>query len=65
MENPRITKKYYDGSNYLIYKCENLRSLAADGDTDWEVTKYTWTSTTLTSKQVATGSVTGRASLGW
>jgi hypothetical protein len=65
MDNPRVTQKFYDGSDQLIYKCCNLKSGAADGDTDWEVTKYTWTGSVCTKRQVLTGSVTGRASLVW
>jgi hypothetical protein len=65
MENIRCTKYYYDGSDQLIYKCTHQLENASDGDTHWEITKYTWTGSVCTSKQRLEGTVTGRASLAW
>lgn len=48
-----------------IYKGTNTVYDAADSDTNWVITKYTWSSGDVTKIQILTGSWTGRASLGW
>ena len=48
-----------------IYKGLNYNYLADDSDTDWFVTKFTWSGNDPIDIQVQVGSWTDRASLGW
>ena len=54
-----LTKIAYSGSN-PVYIGENLNADAADGDTDWTITKITWSGSTATVIQKRTGSWTLR-----
>ena len=56
------TKLEYDASDQLIYKGCNDALAAADGDTDWYIFKYDWTSGNITQVRVRKTSWTARAS---
>jgi hypothetical protein len=56
---------YYDGSGNLEYRCTNTVHGTAASATSWEITKYAYGAKGITSIQTLTGSVTGRAALGW
>ena len=56
---------YYDGSGNIEYKCEHPVHGTATSETDWRITRYVWVSNNLTDKQILSGSVDGRAALGW
>jgi hypothetical protein len=56
---------YYDGSGNLEYRCTNTVHGTATSDATWEITKYAYGANGITSIQTLTGSVTGRAALGW
>lgn len=58
------TKLFYDASDNCIYKCCNNDLSAADGDTDWYVTKYDWTGGNCTQIRMRITSVTNRTA-GW
>jgi hypothetical protein len=64
MENPRYTQIEYSSSN-PIYKGYNLKTNALDSDPNWEIFKFTYDGTDIVKIQVATGTWTARASLGW
>ncbi len=50
----------------MIYKGQNTDAAAAEGDTDWTITKYTYDGDgNVTQKKILTGSWTGRAALSW
>ena len=49
----------------LIYAGYHLHTNAPDGDTQWEVIKYTYDGSDLTKIQKSEGTWTGRASLNW
>lgn len=54
----------YDVSNNVIYSGINGNYSAADGDTDWYITKFTWSGSNCTKKQRRLTSWTNRAT-GW
>jgi len=56
---------YYDVSGNLEYRCENDLHGAATSATNWTVTKYSYTASTLSRIEKLTGSVDGRAALSW
>ncbi|MBE9592714.1 MAG: hypothetical protein IMF19_04470 [Proteobacteria bacterium] len=54
----------YDGNGNCIYKGKNVSLSAADGDTDWYITRYDYTDNDCTEKRVRITSWTNRAA-GW
>ena len=58
------TKYDYDADGNCIYKGLNTDLSAADGDTDWYIVKYEYTSGNCTQKRVRVTSWTDRA-MGW
>ena len=56
---------YYDGSGNLEYMCVNSVHGAATSATTWVITKFTHGANGITDKEKLTGSVDGRAALGW
>lgn len=57
-------KYEYDGSDNCIYKGCNVSLTAADGDTDWYITRFDWTGDNCTEQRVRITSWTARAA-GW
>lgn len=58
------TKLEYDGSDNCIYKGQNDNLGAADGDTDWYITKFDWIGSNCTQIRVRKTSWTNKA-VGW
>ena len=60
------TLYYYNASDLLEYKCTNPVHGAATSATTWTITRFVYNaSDLLIDKQKLTGSVDGRAALGW
>lgn len=53
----------YDVDGNVEYIGGNLDTAASDDDTDWRVTKFTYTSGNIVKKEVKTGSWNGRVAL--
>ena len=60
----RIVKYDFEGGNVPVYIGFNKSYDAADGDTDWIVTKFTWDGYNPSTKSVRVTSWTDRGS-GW
>ena len=56
---------YYDGSGNIEYICSNAVHGRSTSAADWRITKLAYGADGVTNKQTLTGSVTGRAALGW
>ena len=64
-DNVPYARHYYDGSGNLEYRCTHTTHGTATSATDWIVTKYTYDADGITVIEKLTGSVDGRAALGW
>ena len=58
-------KRDDSGGSRPIYLGFNQKSAATDGDTDWIIFKFEWSSSKFVQSQMLVGTWTGRAALSW